>query len=368
MSYDDFIKYYVIMGIAKLEPGYKTANCKIPKAKATKMQVIKMEVKQDNPRSYVQLYQRNPRAVLKDGTYQSTVSSFIMLVDSSFKYIKSITSNDMHIGIEEDLKAGTYFILCDVNYRYVNSNGKNHGYTVTCYAKNLVELDNVTERIDGPKALEVAMYYYVTQKVASPTKDKTGMQVYVSKNYSSEIPFMVACFVNPTQTNYKVRLEIKGKGSSKTYCIYNDSTATENDSSVIKEVKSGSAVTMSIMKYSSSSLFSLAYSILSKDDNRTTENTNPVFDTEAEQIDENGNLYQYILEVNDGNGYTIGLENTSGYKIKLKMILEGLTCVDSEFKGQANPIFESMPNSRKVFNLRVKPGADDLSFEFTYAK
>ena len=122
------------------------------------------------------------------------------------------------------------------------------------------------------------------------------------------------------------------------------------------------------MKYSSSSLFSLAYSILSKDDNRTTENTNPVFDTEAEQIDENGNLYQYILEVNDGNGYTIGLENTSEYKIKLKMILEGLYCVDSEFKKQANPVFESMPKSRKVFNLRVKPGTEDLSFEFTYAK
>ena len=368
MSYDDFIKYYVIIGIAKLEPGYKTANCKIKKAKAIKCQVIKMTVNQDCPRSYIQLYQKNPRAVLKDGTYQSTVSSFIILVDSSFKYIKSIASNDMHIGIEEDLKAGTYFILSDVNYRYVNANGKNHGYTVTCYAKNLVELENVTERIDGSKALEVAMYYYVIKKVTNPTKDKTGMQVYVSKNYSSEIPFMVACFVNPTPTNYKVRLEVKGKGSSKTYCIYNDSTATENDSSVIREVKSGSAVTMSIMKYSSSSLFSLAYSILSKDDSRTTENTNPVFDTEGEQIDENGNLYQYILEVNDGNGYTIGLENTSGYKIKLKLILEGLTCVDSEFKGQSSPIFESMPNSKRVFNLRVNPSADDLSFEFTYAK
>jgi hypothetical protein len=291
-----------------------------------------------------------------------------MLVDSNFKYIKSITSNDMHIGIEEDLKTGSYFILCDVNYRYVNTNGKNHGYTVTCYSKNLVSLENVTERIDGAKALEVAMYYYCMQKVTNPTKDKTGMKVYVSKNYNSEIPFMAACFVNPTPTDFKVRLEVKGKGSSKTYCIYNDSTATENDSSVIKEVKSGSAATFSVMKYSSSSLFSLAYSILSKDDTRTTENTNPVFDTEAEQIDEKGNLYQYVLEVNDGNGYTIGLENTSGYKIKLKMILEGLTCVDSEFKGQEHPVFESMPKSKRVFNLRVNPGADDLSFEFTYAK
>ena len=238
---------------------------------------------------------------------------------------------------------------------------------LTCYSKNPILLDNVTERIDGSKALEVAMYYYCQQKIDKPTKDKSGMTVYTSKNYNSEIPFMVACFVNTTPTNYKVRLEVKGKGSSKTYCIYNDSSATENDSSVIREVKSGSACTISILKYSLSSMFSLAYTVLSQDDTRTTENTNPVFDTEGEQIDENGNLYQYILEVNDGNGYTIGLENTSGYKIKLKLILEGLTIADAEFKGQTNPVFESLPNSKRVFNLRVKPDAQDLSFEFTYA-
>ena len=366
MSYDDFVKYYVTMGIAKIEPGYQTTACKINKAKATKCQVLKLTVNEDNKKSYIQLYQRNPRFVLKDGTYQNTVLSFITLVDENFKYLKSTTGTDMHLGIEEDLKKGTYFVLCDVNYRYVNENGKNHGYTVTCYSKNPVLIENVTERIDGAKALEVAMYYYCQQKVDKPTKDKSGMNIYISKNYNSEVPFMIACFVNPTKTSYKVRLEVKGKGS-KSFCIYNDSTATENDSSVIKEVKSGSACTFSVLKYTLSSMFSLCYTVLSSDDQRTNENTNPVFDEEGEQIDENGNLYQYILEVNNGNGYTIGLENTSGYKIKLKLILEGLTDVDPEFKGQANPVFESLPKSKRVFNLKVKPNATDLSFEFTYA-
>ena len=192
------------------------------------------------------------------------------------------------------------------------------------------------------------------------------MQIYVSKNYNSDLPFMLACFVNPTPNNYKVKLEVSAKGS-KSFCIYNNNDATENDSSVIKEVKSGSAATFSIMKYTLSSMFSLSYSVLSQDDQRTTENTNPVFDEEGEQIDENGNLYQYILEVNNGNGYTIGLENTSQYKIKLQLILEGLTCVDAEFKGKKNPVFESLSKSKKVFNLKVNPDANDLSFEFTYA-
>jgi hypothetical protein len=366
MSYDDFIKYYVTMGIAKIEPGYQTTACKINKTKATKCQVLKLTVNEDNPKSYIQLYQKNPRIVLKDGTYQNTVLSFITLVDQNFKYIKSTTSTDMHIGIEADLKKGSYFVLCDVNYRFVNENGKNHGYTVTCYSKSPILIENVTERIDGAKALEVAMYYYCVQKVDKPTKDKSGMNIYISKNYNSEVPFMIACFVNPTSTNYKVKLEVKGKGS-KSFCIYNDSTATENDSSVIKEAKSGSACTISVLKYTLSSMFSLSYTVLSSDDERTNENTNPVFDEEGEQIDENGNLYQYILEVDNGNGYTIGLENTSAYKIKLKLILEGLTNVDSEFKGQANPVFESLPKSKRVFNLKVKPNANDLSFELTYA-
>jgi len=253
-----------------------------------------------------------------------------------------------------------------INYRYVNTNGKNHGYNITCYSKNPILIENVTERIDGAKALEVAMYYYSIQKIEKPTQDKSGMRVYISKNYNTDIPFMLACFVNPTPNNYKIKLEVKAKGN-KSFCIYNNSDATENDSSVIKEVKSGSAVTFSILKYSLSSMFSLLYTVLSNDDERTTENTNPVFDEEGEQIDENGNLYQYILEVNNGNGYTIGLENTSQYKIKLRLILEGLTIVDNEFKGQSNPVFESLPKSKKVFNLKVNPTATDLSFEFTYA-
>ena len=114
-------------------------------------------------------------------------------------------------------------------------------------------------------------------------------------------------------------------------------------------------------------MFSLSYSILSADDERTTENSNPVFEEEGEQIDENGYLFQYVKEVEDSNGYTIGLENTSDYKIKLKLILEGMTILDSEFQGKDSAQFISMPKSKKVFNLKIKPDADGLSFEFVYA-
>ncbi len=55
------------------------------------------------------------------------------------------------------------------------------------------------------------------------------------------------------------------------------------------------------MKYSLSSLFSLSYAVLSSDDVRTTENKNPVFEEEREQIDEQGYLFQYVEEENGGD-------------------------------------------------------------------
>ena len=71
----------------------------------------------------------------------------------------------------------------------------------------------------------------------------------------------------------------------------------------------------SVLKYTLSSMFTLFYNILCEDEQKKLEKVNPVFDEEAEQIDENGYLYQYFLESKDGTGYTIGLENTSKYKI-----------------------------------------------------
>ena len=53
-----------------------------------------------------------------------------------------MSTRDMHICVEQTLNAGTYYLLCDVNYRYVNENGKNHGYNVTSYASATVTLSN----------------------------------------------------------------------------------------------------------------------------------------------------------------------------------------------------------------------------------
>ena len=44
-----------------------------------------------------------------------------------------------------------------------------------------------------------------------------------------------------------------------------------------------------------------------------------------------------------------------------------MTILDSEFKGKDSAEFTSLPKSKKVFNLKINPDAEGLTFEFVYA-
>ena len=370
MSYDDFIKYFSVMDIAKLEPGYQTTYIQIKKGKAKKCQVIRLIIKEDNPRTYIQLYQKNPRILNKKGDYYpEPVMGFIILVDSKFHYIKSICGNDMHIAIEVDLKPGTYYIFCDVNYRNENNN-KNYGYTMTFYSKNIINnFEIVTERIDVISALEISMYDYCKQKVEQ-IDDESGMKIFDSKKCNKEIPFRIFCFINITKNPLKVKLDIKYK--NKKFCIYNDRIACEFDTSVIKEVKSINATTILIMEYSNinkiKDKYGIEYEILSKDDKRTYENTHPVFNTKGEEFDDKGNLMSYYLSVDDDKGYSIGLDNISNNEYNLKLILDGVYDIDSGYIGKDNIDFKILPKEKRVFNVRFKHSFQDASFDFKEIK
>ena len=365
MSYNDFIKYFIFLDIAKLEPGYKTTFCKIKKTEAKRCQIIRLIVNEENKNTFVQLYQKNPRIVRKNGTYYpKTVMSYIMLVkfeNDLFKYIKSISGNKMHLAIEVDLEPGIYFAFCDVIYRYVYN--ETYGYTVTCYSKNPILLDNVTNNINGIKALNLSIYDYCKQKI-KPIKYKKGLDIYNSQNFNNELPFKIVCFSNLTNRIKKIKLDVK-TNIEKSFCIYNDNVASEFDTSVIKEVKSGLIESILIYEYSRLSEFEISYEILSHRDLRTYENTHPVFDNEGEQIDESGNLFYYVLKVED-KGYVIGLENKSNYEFGLILKLVGFVDIDNEYFGVKNPQFKIEPNSKKVFNLKFLPDAKECIFNFDF--
>ena len=112
---------------------------------------------QNNYLIYFQLYQKNPRIILNDGTYQKAVLCYLILIDNNYNYIDSMSTKDMHICVEQILNKGTYYLLCDVNYRYCNPKGKNHGYNVTAYAQNAFTLSNMSSQINVNTIMKKAM-------------------------------------------------------------------------------------------------------------------------------------------------------------------------------------------------------------------
>mgnify|MGYP002624196291 CR=1 FL=1 len=372
MSFNDFIKYFSNLNIVKLEPDYKTTYIKIKKEKAIKCQFIRIHVNEDNPRAYIQLYQKNPRILRKKGEYYpEPVMGYMILVDSDFKYIKSVCGNNMHMAIEADLNKGTYYVICDVNYRNELDDNKNYGYTVTFYAKNLIKnIENVTERIDVISALELAMYSYCRQNVEQ-INDESGIRIFDSKDSNKEMPFRVFCFVNLSKNPLKVKLDIK-YNDRKYFCIYNDRVACEFDSSVIKQIEPENATTILIMDYSIKSKYDVKYEILPNTDERTYENSHYVFEEEAEEFDNKGHLMSYYINCEDyegyDKGYAIGLENTSNIEYNLKLVLEGVYDIDGDLKGKEIIEFKIPPKVKKVFNARFKPEIQDASFDFQLNK
>ena len=372
MTYKDFLKYYCILDIAKIEKDYKSTRCKINKNEAKKCQVIKLIIDKECPKTFIQLYQKNPRILRKNGTYHpDPVLAYIILAkegqNNKLEFINSTSSlpslpNEqykMHIAIEEDLKPGTYYIFCDVNYRYLSPNNNSCGYALTFYSKNLIDkFENVTKKIDTYSYFRKLMLDYYSKKNKEFThKNNKGLDIYATSNFNKDIPFKVLLFRNTTNKDINVKIDVL-ENNQKSFCIYNDNIANEKDTSVIKEIKPNKVETVLIMGYSILSKYEISYEILKSDEE------NPIFKTEGESIDEEERLFSYAEETDDETGFTIGLENKSNLEFKLKLVLEGLFSIDPKFKGKDNFGFTITPKSKKVFNVRNKEGDEDPSFNF----
>ena len=383
MSFNDFITYYVTMGFAKIHPDYETAVLKIKKEDAIRCQLIKVTVTKPQVHTYLSLYQKNPRIITKQGYYQKTSLCFMMLCDSNFNFLGSMSNTYMHICVEKTLKRGDYYIFCDVNYRYV---GDNHGYNITSYGESELILENLTKsnKINIPQAFEKALVSYCKVSGIKPSKDSRGIETY-TQNYGNSLPFMLLAFNNTSSNYFQVNVDTKARGT-KSFCIYCDSEASEDDIKVTKQIPPNSARAIAIMKYTNSSLFSISYSVqasspsaANKNNSNNTYNNNqnnyedddvrndPVFRTEGEAIDEDGNIIQYFKE--EKSGFTIGIENKGRTKERFKLILEGLEFTDyaNRGKGTSAP-FDLSPNQRKKWYVSLKQRyTGDLSFQFDYA-
>ena len=374
MSFEDFIKYFGSMGICKLYPNNVTTVLRVKKNNAKKQFLSKFSVSNYISNAFISLYQKNPRIILKDGTYQETVIAYLILVNSNFEYVASASSSqEMHLSIETDLKRGDYYIISDINYRYVNSS-KIHGYNLTINASKKIEIVDCNDKLNSQEILDKAVISYCKKKL---TPQKQGaINIYTAKTYNEELPFMSILFENTGNYDASVDFNIKERGRTKNFCIYCDSKCRENEISTTKNIPSKSECIFKVLPYDRNSLYSVSYSIA-----QSRQNNNPssspssspserkvedrVFKEEAEAIDEDNSIFQYVRETY--RGYVIGLENRRNVRLKGKLFIEGLDFIEEENKGKSSIIFYIEKKSKLVFEVLLKKRYyGDVTFEFSF--
>ena len=362
MSFSDYLKYFCMMGICKLHEDYLYVSCRIRKTMANVPNVIQIDVPSNNTHVYIQQYQKNPRIILNDGTYQNPVIAYMLLVDSQYNYIASVSKAEMSLCIEQTLKKGTYYLITDINYRYAN-NGKILGYCVSTYASQEVPLQNVTKTVEAGPIITKAVSQYCKQKL-TPTKESGGaVTSYISKAYSQDFPFVSALFENNSKSPVTVQFSVKCRGM-KSFCFYNEPTSKDTDTTLSKTIPANQSGLVLILNYSLSSMFSFSYDVDAEIDEGSLDDT--VFNEEAEALDDDGTINQYVHE--ERNGYLIGLENKRKTKLRMKLEIEGLEFSDKEHRGQKVWTFEIERNSRKVFPVKVRSGySGEVTFGFNFA-
>ena len=361
MGYKDFLKYFIIMGIAKLHLSWSSTKLRIRKSQAIKCQLIKVTIPNDNTLVYFQLYSKNPRIPYKNGEYPNPVLSNIILADKDFNYINGTKDNKMHICVEETLNKGVYYLFVDSNFRFINEG--THGYTVTAYSKNEIPLENITEKNDVNKLLHKTMIDYCKKKF-KPHPQKNGINFYANEAFDKNVPYRVLVFENTTDKDFGIKNELISKGE-KSCSFYCDEFANEKENIMIKNIKGKETVCEIIMYHSLSSLFEYDLTFTKAIKEIDKEYNHEVFNEEAEIIDKKGKLKQYFLEKDD-NIYIIGISNDTDKDLKFKLILEGLKINNGEYKNKSEVIFELKAKKRKIFETIVI-GDDDLSFEFQFA-
>ena len=419
MSIEDFCKYYVIVGISHFYTNYLYTYYHVPK-KITQQGpfLSKIVVQNDNTHAYICLHQKNPRIILKDGTYQKPVICYLMLVDENYRYIKANSGAERTTCIEVNLNKGNYYLITDINFRFVQNT--QHCYNLSSYASSAVGITPETGK-NIEEAFKYGIYSYCRGNLSPQSHN--GGNLYQSKKSDSEFPFMFCLFDN-TNGKYDITLTDTPtyKSNVQNFEFYFEGK-NNKATSLSKKIQPGQWDLFVHLPYSFSTI--VGYSLKSsggahrgapakkglanlscggaasnintnansdndyyenkKKENASNENNNynnntnnnnnssqmtmeeiarKVFTQEAEALDDRGYLNQYVYQAPDG--YYIGFENGSNRALQMKLILEGLYEVNNP-NLQEVP-FISNPRSRKLFYLKVRPGnRGDISFMFDQA-
>lgn len=356
MSYNDFIKYYVVLGICKLHEDYQYSLLRTTREDAeTGPFVSQVDIKDNKVNTFLQLHQKNPRIILRDGTFLDPVSNYLILCDSQFNFISASTNSEMNLCIEATLNKGIYYLISDINYRYVNP--MVHSYNITSYSSNPVGLKKA-ETVNAEEALRKVLIDYAKKNVIFA--NNFGGKLYKSKKYSQEFPFTFCVFDNVSKKEMSLDCTITYRG--KKCCAFYPGKDKDESKTQTKKIEAGKADVFIQMRFSPSAMCD--YEIDSQTTTDESDISELVFNEESEALDEREEILQYVHEVD--NGYFIGLENKSRSNLKLSLTLEGLVYQAEPSKTEI--IFSLNKQNNKIFELKLKPKhRGDVSFQFDYA-
>ena len=392
MSFEDFFKYYIIAGICHLYQDYNYSSLHIFKNASFKGAFLsKIIIDNDNTHCFLTLHQKNPRVILRDGKFQKKVLIYLMLVDSNFNYISSKYGTEQNITIDINLKKGNYYIISDINYRYVQK--EQHGYNLSCYASSPVEIIKEKEK-NVEEVFKKGLFSYCKENL-SPLKHKGGL-LYQSKKDDSEFPFSFVLFDN-TNGSFNVSISdmIKFKGNKNVAYYFEGNN--NNESKISKTVSPGQWDIFCCMPFSLGSLYSIELKSIGKtykgpilksglanlssennsdkidnnienkktksEKNKNKEDSlyNEIFNEKGEALDDQGFIKQYIHSVS--SVYYVGFENSSNQPINMSLTLNGLYEKNAPSLSKIN--FTSNPMTRRIFTLNFIEGfKGDYSFMF----
>ena len=408
MSFDDFCKYIKSIGVSYSVLDYLYSVRHIGKKihrrsqltevtgkgehnKLSGPQLTKVVIPNDGCDVYFRVIQKNKRFKFWDKTYIENVLQYIMLLDSDFNYIISEANTDTFTCIRNsNLKRGIYYLVTDINYRYIQNINEIDGYNVSAYSNYSIELSRVDDpSVDIQNIIHNAsvqmMQKFIsgelsqfkleliedTYQKGQPIKPEkvSKLNLYKSDINSNRVPYQVFLFENNTNEPQGVTLEAIKSGLRQPFEFYQEDVT---DNKVKVSVPANNKKAVLVMKHKNSSNIDIKVTpddsakkeeLVDFDDNN--DDLSVVFVQTPEALDDYGKVNQYYYK--DEIGYIVGIDNNTKTDLDIRLVLSGFTVeTPTKYKGKNSCDFVLNKKSDKAFRIKRIPkfkGEYYFSFE-----
>jgi len=295
-----------------------------------------------------------------------------MLVDKDYNFIDSVWSDNNIECIDIKLKAGEYYLLSDINYRFL-SEQKRHGYSLTCYSEKKCTLE-VVKDADGDAVLKQALISYARTKlkpiIPSELKEKKrdDAKCY-KKTLNNPFPGHLYVFDNQSDDlSFDATVRTKDLINAGFYDFENhgfihgvDSLNLQIPPKTCEVVYVKFANTEPKISYLEEKTVTGEYCNMSlKESDEMIEKATWEKGSKAE-IDQGCGIFEYTLQHKKGFG--IGFENKSKKAYRISVEWELTNLVYAAKKGQTTAEFDLQPGQRFYAFLAIVNAGKQSSYE-----